>query len=263
MEKISIFQVDAFTGRLFEGNPAAVCPLDQWLPAALMQDIAAENNLAETAFIVPAGKEYEIRWFTPAVEVDLCGHATLASAYVLFEYLGYPGQEIIFHSARSGMLKVSRRGDLLLMDFPSDILERVSLEDEIQAAIGLRPLETWKGRSDLIALLEDESAVKQLSPDFTRVNQLDCRGLIVTAAGDTADFVSRFFGPRVGINEDPVTGSAHTSLTPLWSARLGKKELTARQLSKRGGSLRCTDLGARCLIGGEAKLYLTGEIKLS
>ncbi|HOP14343.1 PhzF family phenazine biosynthesis protein [Lentimicrobium sp.] len=263
MEKISIFQVDAFTGRLFEGNPAAVCPLDQWLPAALMQDIAAENNLAETAFIVPAGKEYEIRWFTPAVEVDLCGHATLASAYVLFEYLGYPGQEIIFHSARSGMLKVSRRGDLLLMDFPSDILERVSLEDEIQAAIGLRPLETWKGRSDLIALLEDESAVKQLSPDFTRVNQLDCRGLIVTAAGDTADFVSRFFGPRVGINEDPVTGSAHTSLTPLWSARLGKKELTARQLSKRGGSLRCTDLGARCLIGGEAKLYLTGEINIA
>jgi len=263
MEKISIFQVDAFTGRLFEGNPAAVCPLDQWLPAALMQDIAAENNLAETAFIVPAGKEYEIRWFTPAVEVDLCGHATLASAYVLFEYLGYPGQEIIFHSARSGMLKVSRRGDLLLMDFPSDILERVSLEDEIQAAIGLRPLETWKGRSDLIALLEGESAVKQLSPDFTRVNQLDCRGLIVTAAGDTADFVSRFFGPRVGINEDPVTGSAHTSLTPLWSARLGKKELTARQLSKRGGSLRCTYLGARCLIGGEAKLYLTGEINIA
>lgn len=263
MEKISIFQVDAFTCRLFEGNPAAVCPLDQWLPAALMQDIAAENNLAETAFIVPAGKEYEIRWFTPAVEVDLCGHATLASAYVLFEYLGYPGQEIIFHSARSGMLKVSRRGDLLLMDFPSDTLERVSLEDEIQAAIGLRPLETWIGRSDLIAVLVDESAVKQLSPDFPRVNQLDCRGLIVTAPGDTTDFVSRFFGPRVGINEDPVTGSAHTSLTPLWSARLGKKELTARQLSKRGGSLRCTDLGARCLIGGEAKLYLTGEIKLS
>ncbi len=262
MKKIRIFQVDAFADRLFAGNPAAVCPLDAWLPDAVMQSIAAENNLAETAFIVPKGEAFEIRWFTPAVEVALCGHATLATAYVLFYYLDHPRQDIVLHSRHSGVLKVFRKADVLYLDFPADKLERCDVPELLPRGIGVTPQEVYKGKTDLVAVLKNEQEVKDLRPDFRAIAGLEARGLIVTAPGKEVDFVSRFFGPQVGVDEDPVTGSAHTSLTPLWSQKLGKKEMKARQLSKRGGSLTVEDQGERILIGGKAKLYLTGEINV-
>lgn len=262
MKKIKLYQLDAFTDRLFAGNPAAVCPLDTWLPDEVMQSIAAENNLAETAFIVPKGEAYEIRWFTPAVEVALCGHATLATAYVLFFCLDYQKPEIVFHSFQSGVLKVSRKEDTLFLDFPADTLKKCDVPQALADGIGIMPSEVYKGRTDYIAVVNTEEEVKNLKLDFNAINSLDARGLIVTAAGDEVDFVSRFFGPQVGINEDPVTGSAHTSLTPLWASKLGKKEMTARQLSQRGGSLTCVDKGERVLIGGKAVLYLEGEINI-
>lgn len=262
MKKIKLFQADAFADGLFEGNPAAVCVLDEWLPDATMQSVAAENNLAETAFIVPKGNDFEIRWFTPSVEVDLCGHATLATAYVLFNCLDFGEPEIIFYSLHSGILKVSKQGETLFLDFPADSLEKQADPELLKACIGLVPQELYKGKTDYIAFVDSEATVKNLKPDFTAIAALNARGLIVTARGDEADFVSRFFGPRVGVNEDPVTGSAHTSLTPLWSKKLGKKEMTARQLSKRGGNLTCVNNGDRVLIGGKAKLYLEGEISI-
>lgn len=262
MKNIKLYQVDAFADRLFEGNPAAVCILDEWLPDGTMQYIAAENNLAETAFIVPQGKDFEIRWFTPAVEVDLCGHATLATAYVLFNCLNFNEPEIVFYSLHSGILKVSRQGDILFLDFPADRLEKQADLEQLKPCIGVVPQELYKGKTDYVAFVDSEETVKNLKLDFKAIEALDARGLIVTAKGDEVDFVSRFFGPQVGINEDPVTGSAHTSLTPLWSEKLGKKEMTAKQLSKRGGNLTCINNGNRVLIGGKAKLYLTGEINI-
>jgi len=262
MKKIKLFQVDAFADRLFAGNPAAVCPLDEWLPEEIMQSVAAENNLAETAFIVPKEDYFEIRWFTPAVEVDLCGHATLASAYVLFNCLGYEKPEIVFHSRNSGILKVSKTNDTLFLDFPADTLENSHNSKLMAVCIGMVPQEVYRGKTDYIAVVGSENEVKNMKPDLKAIAALDARGLIVTAKGDDVDFVSRFFGPRVGVDEDPVTGSAHTSLTPLWSKKLGKKEMKAKQLSKRGGSLACVDNGERILIGGKAKLYLTGEINI-
>lgn len=264
MGKIKLYQVDAFTSTLFSGNPAAVCVLDSWLDDKLMQNIGSENNLAETAFLVPRGKDYEIRWFTPSIEVDLCGHATLASAFVLFDVLGYSGSAIKFYSLRSGLLTVTKKDDLLMMDFPTDDLELLSEEQnaKIEACIGLKPIETYKGKTDLITVIEKESDLKNLQPDLHEVSKLKGRGLVVTAKGDDVDFVSRFFAPQTGIPEDPVTGSSHTSLLPLWSKKLGKTSLVARQLSKRGGQLFCEFKGDRCLIGGNAKLYLTGEIYL-
>ena len=260
MKNIKLYQVDAFADRLFSGNPAAVCVLDEWLPDETMQSVAAENNLAETAFIVPKGNDFEIRWFTPVVEVALCGHATLATAYVLFNCLNFSGQEIIFHSLHSGILKVSRKDEILFLDFPADILEKQTDLQQLEAGIGVLPHELYKGKTDYIAFVDSEETVRNLSLDFNAIGALDARGLIVTAKGNDVDFVSRFFGPQVGVNEDPVTGSAHTSLTPLWSEKLGKKEMTAKQLSKRGGKLTCINNGDRVLIGGKAKLYLTGEI---
>lgn len=264
MGKIKLYQVDAFTSTLFSGNPAAVCVLDSWLDDKLMQSIGSENNLAETAFLVPRGKDYEIRWFTPSIEVDLCGHATLASAFVLFDVLGYSGSTIKFYSLRSGLLAVTKKDDLLMMDFPTDDLELLSEEQnaKIEACIGLKPIETYKGKTDFITVIEKESDLKNLQPDLHEVSKLKGRGLVVTAKGDDVDFVSRFFAPQTGIPEDPVTGSSHTSLLPLWSKKLGKTSLVARQLSKRGGQLFCEFKGDRCLIGGNAKLYLTGEIYL-
>jgi len=262
MQKIKIFQVDAFTDKLFKGNPAAVCPLESWMDATLMQSIAAENNLAETAFIVPKDKGFEIRWFTPMVEVDLCGHATLASAYVLFNCLNYIGDEIVFYSKESGVLKVSKQGNNLFLDFPTDNLYTCRETEMIKECIGIEPVEVWKGKTDYLALLKNEDEIRNLNPDLVEIAKLGARGLIVTAKGDEVDFVSRFFAPQSGVNEDPVTGSAHTSLIPFWYKKLNKKDFTAKQLSQRGGVLTCQYADDRCMIGGQAKLYMTGEINI-
>jgi PhzF family phenazine biosynthesis protein len=263
MQRFKIYQVDAFTDKLFSGNPAAVCILDKWLSDDLMQAIGNENNLAETSFIVPKGKDFEIRWFTPTIEVDLCGHATLASAFVLFNILNYPDPIIRFHSPRSGLLTVSKNDDLLFLDFPTDTLKLICGEQDIvEKCIGIKPIELHKGKTDYIALIDSESSLQNLRPQLEKISKLKARGLIVTAKGDNVDFVSRFFAPQSGINEDPVTGSAHTSLLPLWSKSLGKNKLIANQLSKRGGQLFCEFKNDRCLIGGKARLYLTGEINL-
>ena len=261
--KIRMFQVDAFTERLFGGNPAAVCLLDKWLPEDQMQHIAAENNLAETAFVVPAGTGYEIRWFTPVVEVDLCGHATLASAHVLFNHLGYNEPEIVFSSRLSGLLKVKKEGALLTLDFPADRLEKVATPAGLSEALGIEPMETYRGKTDYMAVLPSEQSVRGVAPDFVALNQIrDCRGVIVTAEGADSDFVSRFFAPQSGVNEDPVTGSAHTTLTPYWAEVLGKKELTGIQLSERKGHLWCRHHGSRVAISGHAVTYLQGEIEI-
>lgn len=263
MNRIKIFQVHSFADRLFSGNPAAVCILDDWINDGIMQSIAAENNLAETAYIVQRDRYFEIRWFTPAVEVDLCGHATLAAAYVLFNCLGHKKPEVKFHSPRSGELKATRQNDIVLLDFPADTLTATGEMARIRVCIGFQPNEVYKGRTDYVAVVDNEDEVRNLKPDLHAISKLQARGLIVTAKGDQVDFVSRFFAPQIGIDEDPVTGSAHTSLIPLWSGKLGKREMNARQLSKRGGSLLCVNNGKRCLIGGVAKLYLTGEIHIS
>jgi PhzF family phenazine biosynthesis protein len=263
MQRIKIFQIDAFTDQLFSGNPAAVCILDKWLSEDLMQSIGNENNLAETAFVVPNGKDFEIRWFTPTTEVDLCGHATLASAFVLFNLLDYPDSLIRFYSPRSGLLSVKKNEEMLYLDFPTDTLELISGKQNImETCIGIKPIEVYKGKTDYISVIDSESSLKNLQPNLKEISKLKARGLIVTAKGDHVDFVSRFFAPQSGINEDPVTGSAHTSLLPLWAKKLGKRNFIANQLSKRGGQLTCEFNNDRCLIGGKAKLYLTGEIKL-
>ncbi len=261
---IKIYQVDAFTDKLFSGNPAAVCILDKWLSDDLMQCIADENNLAETAFVVPNEKNFEIRWFTPVVEVDLCGHATLASAFVLFNILDHPDSVIRFHSPRSGLLTVEKKDELLFLDFPSDTLESISevKNISIEKCIGVQPMELFKGKTDYMVVIENEKSLRNLQPDLNEIAKLNGRGLIVTAKGDTVDFVSRFFAPQSGIIEDPVTGSAHTSLIPFWSERLGKTKMIAHQLSKRGGQLLGEFKNERCMIGGKARLYLTGEINL-
>lgn len=263
MQRIKIFQIDAFTDKLFSGNPAAVCILDKWLPEDLMQSIANENNLAETAFVIPNEKDFDIRWFTPTTEVDLCGHATLASAFVLFNLLQHPDSIIRFYSPRSGLLSVEKKEDMLYLDFPTDTLELISGKESVmETCIGLKPIEVYKGKTDYIAVIDSESTLINLQPDLKEISKLGGRGLIVTAKGDHVDFVSRFFAPQAGINEDPVTGSAHTSLLPIWAKKTGKSKLVANQLSERGGQLFCEFNQDRCSIGGKAKLYLTGEIIL-
>jgi PhzF family phenazine biosynthesis protein len=259
--KLKIYQVDAFADQVFAGNPAAVCPLENWIDDDLMQKIAMENNLAETAFYVRRKNEFEIRWFTPSLEVDLCGHATLASAHVLFEHENFEGEEIRFHSSRSGALRVYREKDLLTLDFPADNFAPIEITPKLIAAFSFKPLEAYKGKTDYMLLFNDETQIKNLQPDFARIAGLtDCRGVIVTAKGDEVDFVSRFFAPQSGVNEDPVTGSAHTTLTPYWTKKLSKKELSAVQLSARKGFLHCKCVGDRVHISGKAKTYLTGEI---
>ncbi|MHA6248040.1 PhzF family phenazine biosynthesis protein [Pontibacter sp. CAU 1760] len=257
-----IYQVDAFTDKVFGGNPAAVCPLVNWLPDDLLQQIAAENNLAETAFYVKQDDRYEIRWFTPTVEVDLCGHATLAAAYVLFNHEGMQGDKIRFYSDRSGELIVAKKQQYLALDFPTDIYEAVPLTEELTSGFDLLPIEAYKGKTDYMLVFEQEAQVKNLQPDFAKIAQLPARGVIVTAKGEEVDFVSRFFAPQSGINEDPVTGSAHTTLIPYWAAKLGKQQLRAIQLSDRKGYLACKALGDRVEICGKAKLYLVGHIHL-
>ena len=264
MKKTKIYQVDAFTDKLFSGNPAAVCILDTWISDEWMQLIGNENNLAETAFVVPNGQNFEIRWFTPTVEVDLCGHATLATAFVLFNIHQYPNSLIKFHSPRSGRLAVEKKEDMLFLDFPTDKLEALSEEQNaiIEKCIGIKPIELYKGKADYIAVIDNENSLRNLQPDLNEISKLKAEGLIVTAKGDNVDFVSRFFAPQLGINEDPVTGSAHTLLLPLWSKKISKNRLIAKQLSKRGGHLICELKNDRCMIGGKARLYLTGEINI-
>ncbi len=257
MPSIPVYVVDAFTRRPFSGNPAAVCPLEAWLPDAQMQAIAAEHNLAETAFVVKEPGGWRIRWFTPAVEVDLCGHATLAAAHVLARHRGVAAAEFVFQS-RSGALPVRFRGEHIVLDFPARPPARCDVPAALREGLGVNPLEVQRSR-DFLVVLEDEETVRAIAPDFARLAEVDCLGVIVTARGREVDFVSRFFAPRAGINEDPVTGSSHCTLTPYWAARLRKTELTARQLSRRGGDLVCTLAGDRVHIAGEAVTYLTGS----
>ena len=257
-----IYQVDAFTQDVFKGNPAAVCILDQWPEEALMQQIANENNLSETAFAVPVGECFEIRWFTPEMEVELCGHATLATAHVLFKHMKYQGDCICFESIHSGRLRVKRSDKLLTLDFPADTMEEMVVPELIVTALQTPPLKAFRGKTDFMFVYANESEIESMDPDFGLLAQVGGRGVIVTAPGNDVNFVSRFFAPQTGINEDPVTGSAHTSLTPYWSRILGKKRLTARQLSTRGGELICEDKGERVEISGHAVTYMKGKIRL-
>lgn len=287
--KLPYYEVSAFTTNPFAGNPAGVCVLDAWLPDAVLQGIAANNNLAETAFVVPRvsvsadqnpsprpssrlggereietrggspGSDFELRWFTPTMEIDLCGHATLAAASVLFHERGWRGDEIRFLS-RSGLLTVSRDLDVLTLDFPSRPPVSSTAPEALLRGLGARPKEVFKAR-DYLTVFDHEDEVRNLKPDFALLKPLDCLGIIATAPGTDCDFVSRFFAPGAGVNEDPVTGSAHCTLIPFWAERLGKTKLVARQLSARGGELFCEQAGERVRIGGAAVTYLRGEIQ--
>lgn len=256
--KIPYYQVDAFTPRAFGGNPAGVCLLDAWLPDATMQTIAFENGLAETAFLVPEGAGYDLRWFTPAVEVDLCGHATLAAAHVLGVHRGVRDAPIVFKT-QSGRMTVDREGQRWVLDFPSRPAARAS--SELELGLGAAPAEVYLAR-DYLAVFKSEAAVRALRPDFAAVARLDAVGVIVTAPGDDCDFVSRYFAPRVGIPEDPATGSSHCTLVPYWAACMGRTVLEARQVSARGGEMHCELAGERVRIGGEAVTYFEGVINI-
>lgn len=258
--KLRLFQVDAFAERVFEGNPAAVCPLEAWLDDWLLQAIAEENNLSETAFFVRAASGFELRWFTPDGEVDLCGHATLASAHVLFNHLGHADRDVHFHT-RSGKLTVTRGGRGLRMDFPATAPTIAEAPAALLEGLGKAPAEVLIA-ADYIAVYDSEEDVKALRPDFAQFRLLDLRGVIATAPGMEFDFVSRFFAPKHRINEDPVTGSAHCELAPYWSKRLGRQQLTARQISKRGGTLDCELDGDRVILSGSAVDYMTAEIEV-
>jgi predicted PhzF superfamily epimerase YddE/YHI9 len=260
--RLPIYQVDAFAEKLFGGNPAAICPLPQWLPDATMQSIAAENNLAETAFFVREDGDYALRWFTPTVEVDLCGHATLASAHVVFSFLERQRQTVGFRTLEAGTLTVARRADMLVMDFPSRPAVPTEPPPGLLAALGGRPREVLRARDHMV-VYGSAAEVAALEPDFAALARVDCWAAMATAPGeDGVDFVSRFFGPRQGIAEDPVTGSSHCTLTPYWANRLGKNDLKARHLSRRGGALECTLNGDRVSIAGRAVLYLEGQITI-
>ncbi len=259
--EITIHQVDAFTSDLFGGNPAAVCPLDAWLPVETMQAIAGENNLSETAFYVRDNGHYELRWFTPTVEIDLCGHATLAAASVIFGDTAKAGDEIVFQSPRSGELRVSRTtGGRYALNFPARPPQKCELNDDLNAALGMEPTELLAA-DRYVALLDSDSAVRNLRPKMHLLAKLD-RTVVVTAPGEDVDFVSRFFAPSKGVPEDPVTGSAHCVLIPFWAQRLGRQALHAHQVSKRGGELFCRDLGDRVEIAGTAVRYMSGTIYL-
>lgn len=258
--KIKQYQVDAFAARVFAGNPAAVCPLDDWLPDAVLQAIAQENNLSETAFFVAEANGFRLRWFTPVAEVDLCGHATLATAHVLFNLLGHPGEAIIF-STRSGELTVQRQDKLLAMNFPAFTPKPCAPPKALIAALGERPIEALAA-DDYLAVFDSEASVAALAPDFAQLRQLDLRGVCVTAPGNKVDFVSRFFAPKFGIDEDPVTGSAHCVLTPYWAERLGKQRLQARQISRRGGDLSCQLDGERVILAGTAVSFMEATIAI-
>jgi len=258
--RVRTFQVDAFTDRLFAGNPAAVVPLAEWLSAPTMQAIAMENNVSETAFFVRRGERFELRWFSPRREVKLCGHATLATAFVLFEHLGYGDAAIRFDTA-SGELTVTRETPWLWMDFPADPAVTVTCPDALREGLGRAPVEVHAA-TDYLAVFESEQVIRDLQPDFRALGALDRRGVIVTAPGREADFVSRFFAPKFGIDEDPVTGSAHCTLAPFWRERLSKNAMCAHQLSARGGVVRCVPAAGRVRLGGQAVFFLEGEMRL-
>lgn len=257
---LDFFQVDAFADQVFEGNPAAVYPLDAWLPDETMQAIAAEHNLSESVFFAPEEQAYRIRWFTPVAEVALCGHATLAAAHILFTELD-PVRNGVSFCSLSGPLTVAREGQRIILDFPAAYPKPCPAPDGLVEALGVEPVETRLG-DDYFVVLEREADLAGLAPDLRRLGEIDCRGICVTAPGETADFVSRFFAPRHGIDEDPVTGSSHCALTPYWAKRLNKPELLARQLSKRGGTLHCTATGDRVKIAGRAVTYCKGRARL-
>ena len=263
MKKIPVYQADAFTDKPFHGNPAAICPLDEWLSDSVMQKIAMENNLAETAFIVPYEDAFQIRWFTPTVEVDLCGHATLAAAFVFFCALNFQDRQIRFFS-KSGWLTVTREDNgKMTLDFPADPPAMQGTPEElIFSGLSISPRKVFKGKFDYLVELDSEKEVASLKPDFRVIGQLKSRGIIVTAPGDQVDFVSRCFFPQSGIDEDPVTGSAHCMLTAYWHKKTGKSSFSAIQLSLRKGWLDCSIVGERVLMSGNAVLFLQGEITL-
>ena len=259
--EIPIYQIDAFTSQRFRGNPAAVCPLEEWLPDELLQAIAVENNLSETAYFVPDGDGYQLRWFTPGCEVELCGHATLASAYVLFEELGHRRESIRFRTRHRGWVSVSRDGDRLTLDFPASPARPVEMDPALSAALGAAPRELLRTRDTCLAVYPDRAAVEAIDPDMAGLLALGSHPyVVVTAPGSDEDFVSRFFAPAAGVPEDPVTGSAHCVLVPYWAERLEKADLFARQISRRGGELRCSLRGERVWISGSAVRYLKGTI---
>jgi PhzF family phenazine biosynthesis protein len=256
--ELTLYQVDAFTDKVFGGNPAAVCPMDKWLDDKILQSIAAENNLSETAFFVKNNSEYQLRWFTPKIEVDLCGHATLASAYIIFNYIDPQLSEIIFQT-QSGHLSVEMENDLISMDFPARKPISVDTPAQLVKGLGIKPIEVTKSR-DYFAVFESEDQIKKINPDFAELSKLDSLGIGTTAPGREVDFVSRFFAPKVGIPEDPVTGSAHSSLIPYWAERLNKNNLSALQLSNRIGKLYCQNKADRVIIAGKAVTYAIGKI---
>lgn len=258
--KLKQYQVDAFTTRVFTGNPAAVCPLDTWLDDAMLQAIASENNLSETAFFVPTERGFHLRWFTPVAEVDLCGHATLASAHVLFAILGYAKKQIVFET-RSGDLVVESNDGLLVMNFPARVPVTCPAPAALVEGLGCTPLEVLAA-DDYIAVFQSEDIIQSLAPDFAKLQELDLRGIVVTAPGNAVDFVSRFFAPKLGVTEDPVTGSAHCELAPYWAHRLGKNTMEARQISRRSGNLRCQLRQDRVLLSGRAVTFMVAEIDL-
>src|SRR5258706_10353990 len=259
--RLPYYHVDAFTGKLFSGNPAGVCPLEQWLPDEVLQRIATENNLSETAFIKRKSDFFELGWFTPPVEMDFGGHATLAPAHILFSELRHPDSVVRFQTAR-GPLTATRRNGMIELDFPARPPQDCTVPENLVLGLGHEPREVLKSR-DYLAVFESQAEVAALTPDMNLLAQLDCVGIIATARGDEADFVSRFFAPRAGIPEDPVTGSSHCSLVPFWAERLGKRELFARQISRRGGEIFCRHLGDRVGIGGHALIYGRGEDEIS
>ena len=259
--RIKIYQVDAFTNQLFGGNPAAVCPLENWLEDKLMQNIAAENNLAETAFFIKKGNGFHIRWFTPKAEVDLCGHATLAAAWILFNKLNFTGKTISFDS-RSGILTVEKNNDWLTLNFPLDKIKPVPLTSELNSCFSGKATESFLGQADYLLVFSSQKEIENAIPNLTRIATFKSRGIIITAKGDKEDFVSRYFAPSFGIDEDPVTGSAHTTLVAYWSEKLNKNEFTAKQISERGGFLKLKRLNDRVEISGQAVSYLEGEIEV-
>jgi len=258
---IPLYIIDTFTSELFTGNTAGVCPLVEWLPEQAMMNIAAENAYSETAFFVASGGNYELRWFTPTTEVELCGHATLATAFVLNECMNSKNKEFIFHTL-SGELTVSISDNIYYLNFPARKIQAMEINDNIAGCIGVKPINLVRAAKTYIAELSNEAQVASASPCFEKILDLDCNGLIITAEGREVDFVSRFFGPKVGIPEDPVTGSAHCGLVPYWYQKLGRQQMIAHQLSERGGTLYCENLNDRVVIGGNVVLYNSGEIYL-
>lgn len=260
MKKLRYFQVDSFASQTFKGNPAGVCILDEWISETEMQLIGEENNLSETAFVGPGKNGYKIRWFTPLMEVKLCGHATLAAGYVLFNYYGYQKEKVNFETEYRGIISVEKGDNLFTLNFPEDELIECEVPQSFVDGLGVKPLKCFKGKTDYLLIYKSESVIQSMSPNYETISTIDCRGVIVSAPGDNVDFVSRFFAPQAGVNEDPVTGSAHTSLTPYWANQFGKSKLSAKQISRRGGDLICEMKEDRVLISGNAVTFLEGYL---